>query len=118
MKTKIVSFLVLFVFAISTVAQTMPKDADPKTWSQALKIHKKVVIADGHIDVPSPMFDEDFDLGTNSLGKFHKVLPPSFSRFSSRRATPPVGAGLRFDRRHLPRSRKISESINLLHDCI
>jgi len=76
MKIKIVSFLVLFVFAVSTFAQTMPKDADPKTWAQALKIHKKAVIVDGHNDIPTPMVDEDFDLGTNSLGKFHKDGDP------------------------------------------
>ena len=72
MKIKIVSFLMPFVFAVSAFAQTMPKDADPQTWARALKIHKKALIVDGHNDIPSPMVDEDFDLGTNSLGKFHK----------------------------------------------
>lgn len=75
----IISFFVLFVFAVSTFAQKMPKDADPKIWAQALKIHKKAVIVDGHNDIPSPMVDEDFDLGTNSLGKFHKDGDPFHS---------------------------------------
>jgi len=79
MKIKNVSFLVLFAFAASTFAQTMPQGADPKTWAQALKIHKKAIIVDGHNDIPTPMFDEDFDLGTNTLGKFHKDGDPFHS---------------------------------------
>jgi len=75
MKNKIISSLLLIVFSCSlinqTFAQTMPKDADPKLWAQALKIHKKAIIVDGHNDIPSPMVDEDFDLATDSVGKFH-----------------------------------------------
>ena len=52
-------------------AQTMPKDADPATWARAMKIHKKAIVVDGHNDITSPMVDEDFDLRTNSVGKFH-----------------------------------------------
>jgi membrane dipeptidase len=78
-KTKIISFLVLCVFAGSTFPQKMPKDADAKLWAQALKIHKKAVIVDGHNDIPSPMVDEDFDLGTNSIGKFHQDSYPFHS---------------------------------------
>jgi len=80
MKNKIISSLLLFLFVFSfvgqTAAQTMPKDADPKLWAQAQKIHKKAIIIDGHNDIPSPMVDEDFDLGTNSVGKFHKDGDP------------------------------------------
>ena len=54
----------------------MPKDADPKLWQQALKIHQKAIIVDGHNDIPSPMVDEDYDLNSNSLGKFHKDGTP------------------------------------------
>ncbi|HEY0459998.1 MAG TPA: dipeptidase [Pyrinomonadaceae bacterium] len=68
---KFIAFLLLFVFCVSTFAQTMPKDADPKLWAQALKIHKKAIIVDGHNDITSPMVDEDFDLINNSVGKFH-----------------------------------------------
>jgi membrane dipeptidase len=57
-------------------AQTMPKDADPALWAKALKIHKKAIIIDGHNDITSPMVDEDFDLGTNSVGKFHRDGDP------------------------------------------
>jgi membrane dipeptidase len=76
MKVKLASFLVFSVFATSTAAQTMPRDADPKIWAQALRIHKRAVIIDGHNDVPSPLVDDDFDLGTSSLGKFHKDGDP------------------------------------------
>lgn len=71
-KIKFVSFLLLFAFAVSTFAQTMPKDADPKIWARALKIQKKAIIVDGHNDIPSPMVDEDYDLATPTVGKFHK----------------------------------------------
>jgi membrane dipeptidase len=76
MKIKFTAFLLLFVFSTSLFAQTMPKDADPKLWAQALKIHKKAIIIDGHNDIPSPLVDDDFDLGTNSIGKFHNDGDP------------------------------------------
>ena len=76
MKTKLISVAFIFAFAISIFAQTMPKDADPKIWAQALKIHKKAIIVDGHNDIPSPMYDDDFDLATNSVGKFHNDGDP------------------------------------------
>ncbi len=77
MKTKTASLLLLFSFVLLSVGQsfgqTMPAGADPKIWAQALKIHKKAVVIDGHNDIPSPMVDDDFDLATDSVGKFHKV---------------------------------------------
>ncbi|MBC7899216.1 MAG: membrane dipeptidase [Saprospiraceae bacterium] len=67
----------LFISLITVIsAQTIPKDADPKLWAQALKIHKKAIIVDGHNDITSPMVDEDFDLATNSVGKWHKDGDP------------------------------------------
>ena len=75
MKNKPISLLLLFAFLFSFTAQgfaqTMPAGADPKIWAQALKIHRKAIIVDGHNDIPSPMYDEDFDLATPSKGKFH-----------------------------------------------
>jgi membrane dipeptidase len=68
---KLLSFLLLLVFSVSTFAQIMPAEADAKIWAQALKIHKKAIIVDGHNDITSPMADDDFDLATNSIGKFH-----------------------------------------------
>jgi membrane dipeptidase len=76
MKIKFTALLLLCIFSSSLFAQTMPKDADPKIWAQALKIHKKAIIIDGHNDIPSPMVDDDFDLGTNSIGMFHKDGDP------------------------------------------
>ncbi len=71
MKIKIFPFALIFVFSLSVFAQTMPKDADPKIWEKALKIHKKAIIIDGHNDITTPMYDDDFDLATDSRGKFH-----------------------------------------------
>lgn len=68
--------LLLCCFSISTFAQTMPKDADPKLWARALAIHKKAIIIDGHNDIPSPMVDEDYDLATPTVGKFHQDGDP------------------------------------------
>lgn len=58
------------------LGQTMPKDADPALWARALKIHRKAIIVDGHNDITSPMVDEDFDLATPNVGKFHKDGAP------------------------------------------
>jgi membrane dipeptidase len=68
---KFTAFLLLFVFSVPTFAQTMPAGADAKLWEQALKIHKKAIIVDGHNDITSPMVDDDFDLINDSVGKFH-----------------------------------------------
>ena len=70
MKIKFAAFV--FILLVSkTFAQTMPKDADPKLWEKALQIHKKAIIVDGHNDITTPMFDDDFGLATDSRGKFH-----------------------------------------------
>ncbi|HEV7644956.1 MAG TPA: dipeptidase [Pyrinomonadaceae bacterium] len=80
MKHKITAGFLLIAFCLLPMlrvgAQTMPKDADPKLWAQALKIHKKAIVIDGHNDIPTPMVDEDFDLATSSVGKFHKDGDP------------------------------------------
>jgi membrane dipeptidase len=79
---KLTSLLLLFVFSFSVFSQTMPTGADPKIWVQALKIHKKAIVIDGHNDIPSPMVDEDFDLAGDSRGKFHKDGDPFHSDLS------------------------------------
>jgi len=80
MKNKLLSILLLSAFAFSYTiesnAQTMPKDADQAVWQKALKIHKKAIIIDGHNDIPSPLVDDDFNLATDSVGKFHKDGDP------------------------------------------
>ncbi len=73
---KFTAFLLLLVFCASTLAQTMPSDADPKLWARALKIHQKAVVIDGHNDITSPMVDEDFNLLSDTLGKFHRDGDP------------------------------------------
>jgi membrane dipeptidase len=57
-------------------AQTMPADANPQLWAKALKIHRSAIIIDGHNDIPTPLVDDDFNLATNSLGKFHNEGTP------------------------------------------
>jgi membrane dipeptidase len=73
---KLTALLLLFVFCASTFAQTMPAGADPKIWERAVKIHQKSIVIDGHNDITSPMVDEDFDLITDTLGKFHRDGDP------------------------------------------
>src|SRR3982751_3374118 len=73
---KLSCLLLLCIFASAVPAQTMPKGADAKLWARALAIHKRAIIVDGHNDIPSPMVDDDFDLATNSVGKFHRDGDP------------------------------------------
>ncbi|MFN0277489.1 MAG: dipeptidase [Pyrinomonadaceae bacterium] len=68
---KFVSLILFSLLSIAATGQTKPKDADPKLWEKALKIHRKAIIVDGHNDIVSPMTDDDFDLGTSGLGKIH-----------------------------------------------
>lgn len=74
-KTLSLIFAILMINQFA-LAQTMPNGADPKLWQRALAVHKKAIIVDGHNDITSPMFDEDFDLGTSSVGKFHRGGDP------------------------------------------
>ena len=73
---KFIALCLLFVFSFSSFAQTMPAGADPKLWEKALKIHQKAIVIDGHNDITSPMVDEDFDLLTDTVGKFHRDGDP------------------------------------------
>lgn len=73
---KFTALFLLFVFSASVFAQTMPAGGDPKLWEQALKIHKKAIVIDGHNDITSPMVDEDFDLIGDTIGKFHQDGDP------------------------------------------
>lgn len=71
-----ITLLLVLVLSVSAFAQTMPKDGDPKVWAQAMRIHKRAIIVDGHNDITGPLVDEDFDLATNSVGKFHRDGDP------------------------------------------
>lgn len=67
----IIAILLLIILSFSTFGQTMPQGADPALWARALAIHKRAIIVDGHNDIPSPMVDDDLDLATSTVGKFH-----------------------------------------------
>lgn len=84
---KLFSIVILCSLTISAFAQTMPKDADPKLWARSLRLHRSSIIIDGHNDIPSPMVDEDFDLSTNSVGKFHKDGDPFHTDLSRLKAS-------------------------------
>ena len=58
------------------IGQTMPSGADPQVWAEALRIHRRAIIVDGHNDITGPMVDEDFDLANSSVGKFHRDGDP------------------------------------------
>ena len=84
---KLISFALLLSFNVAVFAQTMPKDADPKLWARALKIHRKAIIVDGHNDIPTPMAEQDYDLGTPSTAKFHDDGDPFHSDLSRFKAS-------------------------------
>lgn len=44
---------------------------DERLWREALRIHRKSLVVDTHNDITSPMTDEDYDIGTPSVGKYH-----------------------------------------------
>src|SRR5258705_9531345 len=84
---KLISFALLLLFNVAVLSQTMPKDADPALWAKALKIHRKAIIVDGHNDIPTPMAEQDYDLGTPSTGKFHDDGDPFHSDLSRFKAS-------------------------------
>jgi membrane dipeptidase len=56
----------------STATTTTPGVLrDERVWREALRIQSKAILVDGHNDITSPMVDEDYDLGTPSVGKYH-----------------------------------------------
>lgn len=80
---KIILIIIVFLISpLSLFAQTMPKDADAKLWQKAMQIHKRAIIVDGHNDIPSPMYAENFSLSSDTLGKFHKDGDPFHTDFS------------------------------------
>ena len=84
---KIAALFLLLTSNLAIIAQTMPKDADPKIWERALKIHRKAIIVDGHNDIPTPMSEQDYDLATPSTGKFHDDGDPFHSDLSRFKAS-------------------------------
>lgn len=53
----------------ATTANNQPRDE--KLWQRALKIHRSAIVVDGHNDITSMMIDDDYDLATPSVGKYH-----------------------------------------------
>ncbi|HKO98413.1 MAG TPA: membrane dipeptidase [Pyrinomonadaceae bacterium] len=56
----------------STAATTPPRDE--KLWQKALEIQRKSIVLDTHNDILSFMFDENYDIGVSSVGKYHTDL--------------------------------------------
>jgi membrane dipeptidase len=69
--TLFLSWMLFSAFVPLAFGQTMPQGADARLWARALQINRRAIVVDGHNDIPSPMVDEDFNLATNSVGKFH-----------------------------------------------
>src|SRR5437899_1056423 len=84
---KTIALFLLLSFTVAVTAQTMPKDADPRLWARAVQIHKRAIIVDGHNDIPTPMAEQDYDLGTPSTGKFHDDGDPFHSDLSRFKAS-------------------------------
>jgi membrane dipeptidase len=59
--------------AASPDAQTSP-GRDERVWREAQRIHRKSIVVDTHNDITSMMVDEDYDIGTPSVGKYHTDL--------------------------------------------
>ena len=59
----------------TATAPTMQTPRDERLWRRALQIHRRAVIVDGHNDITGAMVDENYDLGTPSVGSFHTDLP-------------------------------------------
>jgi membrane dipeptidase len=47
---------------------------DERVWREALKIQHKSIVVDTHNDITTMMIDDNYDLGTSSVGKYHTDL--------------------------------------------
>lgn len=57
-----------------TVSGETATPRDEKLWKKALDLHRKSIVVDTHNDILSIMFDEKYDLGEPSVGKYHTDL--------------------------------------------
>ncbi|HEV2802346.1 MAG TPA: membrane dipeptidase [Pyrinomonadaceae bacterium] len=48
-----------------------PGARDERLWQRALKLQRSSIVVDTHNDILSIMFDENYDLGQSSVGKYH-----------------------------------------------
>ncbi len=81
------SLLIILTLYSAIAAQTMPVGANSKLWAKALRIHRSSIIVDGHNDIPTPMAEQGYDLGTSSAGKFHDDGDPFHSDLSRFKAS-------------------------------
>ncbi|HZG50761.1 MAG TPA: membrane dipeptidase [Pyrinomonadaceae bacterium] len=44
---------------------------DERLWRKTLKLQRSAIVVDSHNDILSIMFDENYDLGQSSVGKYH-----------------------------------------------
>jgi membrane dipeptidase len=44
---------------------------DERLWQKTLKLQRSAIVVDSHNDILSFMFDENYDLGQSSVGKYH-----------------------------------------------
>jgi membrane dipeptidase len=55
--------------ATATAAPDAPRDE--RLWQRALKLQRSSIVVDSHNDILSFMFDENYDIGQSSVGKYH-----------------------------------------------
>ncbi len=48
-----------------------PGVRDERLWQRALKLQRSAIVVDSHNDILSFMFDENYDIGVSSVGKYH-----------------------------------------------
>lgn len=70
----LVSFVTPSQMQTSTNTQPTAPPRDERLWKEAQRIHSKAIVVDTHNDVTSWMIDEDYDIGTSSVGKYHTDL--------------------------------------------
>ena len=75
---RIVLLVTACLLAVPNVIAQQPGGTTPardeKLWKRALDIQRKSIVIDTHNDILSIMFDENYDLGVSSVGKYHTDL--------------------------------------------
>ncbi|HYO99206.1 MAG TPA: membrane dipeptidase, partial [Pyrinomonadaceae bacterium] len=52
-------------------ATTATTARDERLWQRTLKLQRSAIVVDSHNDILSFMFDENYDIGQSSVGKYH-----------------------------------------------
>ncbi len=86
MKKLLFALILTSLLSIQYFAQTMPQGADPAIWKKAMALQKKALIVDGHNDITTPMYDDGFDLASDSRGKYHSEGTPFHTDFTRLKA--------------------------------